>query len=269
MTSLAWIAACLAPQEADYAAAMKKVAERFTGKPGVVLHVGDSTTIANPYTTWARQGKGKTPADEAVLKWMHTGAKDDTDGWHLCRTEVAKYVSATAASGLRLDRLLAGGTKGMPSLAELLRKYNPQVVVLKLGHYDAEAGRKVADYKADLARAVDLMLANGTIPILTTIPLYAPQEELHRSYNAAVGEVAAEKKVPLLDLFAEIVKRRPHDWRGKLTDEKGCHLSAGADGVTPASEPTEENLRNCGYLLRGWLTVRKIAEVKERVLDRP
>src|SRR4051794_24631648 len=32
--------------------------------------------LANPYGTWPRTGKGKTPEDAAVLKWMHTDAKD-------------------------------------------------------------------------------------------------------------------------------------------------------------------------------------------------
>ncbi len=45
-----------------------------------------------------------------------------------------------------------------------------------------------------------------------------------------------------------------------------------ADGVHPTGEnaggePTEENLKNSGQLLRGVLSVRKIAEVKAKVLD--
>src|SRR5437016_3969379 len=75
----------------DYAAPMKKVAAKFRGQEGVVLHVGGSMTIANPYGTWPRSGKGKTAADEAILKWMHTEAKDKTDGWWLCRTELEHY----------------------------------------------------------------------------------------------------------------------------------------------------------------------------------
>ena len=34
-----------------------------------------------------------------------------------------------------------------------------------------------------------------------------------------------------------------------------------------ADEGTAENLPNSGYLLRGWLSVQKIAEVKRAVLD--
>src|SRR5205085_2205370 len=75
------------PEGWDYAAPMKKVAAGFRGQEGVVIHVGGSTTIANPYGTWARSGKGKTADDDAILKWMHTNANDKTDGWWLCRTE--------------------------------------------------------------------------------------------------------------------------------------------------------------------------------------
>ena len=45
------------------------------------------------------------------------------------------------------------------------------------------------------------------------------------------------------------------------------HLTAAQTGGKPAAEPTAENLRKSGYHLRGWLTVRKIAEIKRRVLD--
>src|SRR5580698_3821707 len=93
----------------DYVTPMKKVAARFKGKEGVVMHVGASDTIANPYTTWARQGKGKTPEDQAVLKWMHTDAKDKTDGWWLCRMEVVSHRAYTAESGLKSAMLFDGG----------------------------------------------------------------------------------------------------------------------------------------------------------------
>src|SRR5436190_22142472 len=91
----------LLPESWDYVAPMKKVAAGFRGQEGVVIHVGGSMTIANPYGTWARSGKGKTEDDAAILKWMHTEAKDRTDGWWLCRTEVVHYRAYTAESGLK------------------------------------------------------------------------------------------------------------------------------------------------------------------------
>ena len=118
--------------QADYAEAMKKVAAKFTGKEGVVLHLGDSITYANPYGGWAKYGKGKTPVDVAALKWMHCGA---------------------------------------------------------------------------------------------------------------------------------------NDWFGTLISNDGVHPTADQGGASVGSEPTEENLKNSGLLLRGVLSVRKIAEVKAKVVD--
>ena len=43
----------------DYTDAMRKAAAKFTGKEGVVIHLGDSITYANQYSGWARYGKGK------------------------------------------------------------------------------------------------------------------------------------------------------------------------------------------------------------------
>lgn len=256
----------LVPQAkaSEYAEAMKKVALKFRGKEGVVLHLGDSITYANPYSAWARHGQGKTARDQAILKWMHAGAGNDTDGWHLASVDRPGNRSETAASGVRSDEYLAGGKGGLPPLAEILKKYNPQIAVVMLGTNDASASRKAADYKADMGKIVDALLANGTIPILSTIPPHPGREELAKSYNTALAEIARERKIPLLDYAAEILKRRPKDWNGTLLGKGDVHPTAG----NAAAAPTEENLGSSGYLLRGWLSVQKVAEVKEQVIDR-
>ena len=100
------------PQSWDYADAMKKVAAKSHARPGVVIHVGDSITYANPYGQWARAGDGQTGEDKAALKWMHTGAGDDTDGWHLAAFDHPDGGrSYTACGGIRIDEMLAGGKK--------------------------------------------------------------------------------------------------------------------------------------------------------------
>jgi len=251
----------------DYAEAMKKVAARFTGKEGVVLHLGDSITYANPYSAWARYGQGKTAEDRAVLQWMHCGARDDTDGWHLASVDRPGGRSETAASGVRSDELLAGGKAGLPSLEEILKRFNPRMAVVMLGTNDAGANRPVEAYRSTMGRIVDAILSNGTIPILSTLPPHPSRGELVRSYNAALRELARERKIPLIDYEAEILRRRPQDWNGTLLARNDVHPTATQGGTGPADAPTEENLRNSGYLLRGWLSVRKIAEVKKWVLD--
>jgi lysophospholipase L1-like esterase len=255
------------PAAPDYADAMKKVAAKFSGKEGVVLHLGDSITYANQYGGWARGGKGKTPQEEAALKWMHCNDNNDSDGWYLARVDRPGNRSDTAVSGIRSYEYLEGGKSGIPPMAEVVKKYNPQIAVVLLGTNDANGGRTPAQYKADMTKVVDLLLGNGTIPILTTIPPIKGKDDVVKAYNAVLAEIVKEKKVPLIDLCAEILKRRPTDWLGTLISDDGVHPTGDHGGASPGSEPTDENLKNSGYLLRGVLSVRKIVEVKAKVLD--
>jgi len=249
----------------DYVAPMKKVAERFRGVEGVVLHVGGSMTIANPYGDWPRNGKGRTDDDRAVLKWMHTGAHDKTDGWWLCRTEVVHYRAHTSESGLQSHMLLQGGTRGLPPLEKLLAEYKPRIVVLEVGIYDVEEKRSAADYGKNMAKAIDLILEHGAVPVPTTIPPFKADLAGTKALNDALREIARERGLPLIDLEREILTRRPADWFGTLM--KRIHLTAREGGGSTSAEPTPENLAKSGYQLRGWLTVRKIAEIKKRVID--
>lgn len=267
MTALLAVLA-LQAKSADYADAMLKLAAKSKAREGVVIHVGDSITYANAYSGWARYGKGKTAPEQAVCAWMHVGKDDDTDGFFLCRVDRPGGRSDTAVSGIKSSEYLQGGKSGIPPLAEVVKKYNPQIAVVMLGTNDVTAGRSAAQYKADMAKVVDVMLANGTIPIVSTIPPYKGKDAEVKAFNAALLELVKERKLPHIDYHEEIVKRRPTDWLGTLISDDGVHPTTGLDGVNAGSEPTEENLKKSGYLLRGVLSVRKIAEVKARVLDR-
>lgn len=255
-------------QDWDYSGAMKKVAAKFKGKEGVVLHIGDSITHANPYGQWARAGEGRSEEDKAVLAWMHLGADDETDGWFLARYDHPNGGrSHTAAGGMRWDELLAGGRAGLPSLAELLKNYQPQIVVLMLGTNDGSAGRKVEDVSNDAETAVGLILENGTICILSTIPPHIGSPERSKAYNKALREIAKKHELPLIDYEREILKRRPDDWNGTLLNNNDVHPTAGIEGAKANSAPTDENLARSGYLVRGWLSVKKIGDVKRKVID--
>jgi hypothetical protein len=253
------------PEGWDYVPSMKKVAAKFRGTEGVVIHVGGSMTIANPYGTWGRIGKGKTEADTAILEWMHTEKRDKTDGWWLCRTELVMYRAYTSESGLKSAMLFAGGRRGLPTLAKILDEYQPRMVTIECGIYDVEDGVPLEDYRKNMAKALDSILDRGAIPLLNTIPPFQAQLDRTKQFNAALRELAKERGVPLIDLEREILTRRPDDWFGTLM--KRIHLTASEAGGNSGAEPTAENLKKSGYQLRGWLTVRKIAEVKRRVLD--
>ncbi|HEX7447847.1 MAG TPA: GDSL-type esterase/lipase family protein [Pirellulales bacterium] len=257
----------LLPEGWDYVPAMQKVAARFHGRTGVVLHVGDSITYSNPYGQWARVGQGHTEADKAILNWMHTGRDDDSDGWWLCRFDHPDGGrSYTAAGGMRLDELLSG-EKGVEALDALLVRYLPQMLVLMIGTNDVSRGRSVAEYQADLERAIQIVLDRGVVLIVSTIPPHHARQQLAQQYNQVIRQLAKKHGLPLIDFEREIVKRRPNDWNGTLLNKDDVHPTAGNDKLNAASTPTEENLRSCGYLLRGWLSVRKIAEVKRRAID--
>lgn len=249
----------------DWPAAMRTLAQKSSAREGVVLQVGDSITYANPYSQWPRYGKGKTKQDREVLKWSHTGEKNDQDGWHLCSTDQPRGRSYTAASGIRTDQMLKGGFRGLPSLKEILAKYKPQMVVFMLGTNDV-SGRKTEDFRRDYQRCVEQILAAGAIPIVSTIPPRRGRMEQVKAYNDAIIAIARDKKVPLIDYYGEILARRPEDWDGSLISKDGVHPSAKSGSAGSASEPTAENLRSVGYLLRSWLSVQKIGEVRAKSL---
>lgn len=250
----------------DYARAMRTVVASGKGLPGVVIHVGDSITYANPYGQWARMGKGRSEDDLATLKWMHTGDDNETDGWWLARFDHPDgNRSHTAASGMRADELLAGGHSNLPSLQSILEKYRPQAVVLMIGTNDVSANRTLGTYRADLERCVGLILAAGAVPVVSTIPPHPGRQALGRSYNESIRDIARQRSLPLIDFEREILKRRPKDWNGTLLGANDVHPTIARAGVEPISEPTAANLRESGYLLRGWLSVKKLAELRRTV----
>ena len=176
--------------------------------------------------------------------------------------------SHTACSGIRSEEMLAGGKQQMPPLSKIVATYKPQMVVLMLGTNDASANRTVDAFRKDMAKAVDTILDQGAICILSTIPPHPGKPELAKSYNEALRQIAKDRGLPLIDYEKEILKRRPNDWNGTLLGKNDVHPSGGKpDGVNATSAPTAENLRTSGYLLRGWLSVQKVAEVKKKVLD--
>lgn len=265
LTTLSAAVACgqfKAPEKYDYAPAMKKVAAKFKGTPGVYLHLGDSITYANQNTRWARGGKGFTPQEKAFLQWTHAGKRNEMDGWYLASVDVPNGRSHTAASGVRADQYLAGGKGGLPPLSDIIGKYKPQLALYMLGTNDISAGRPVGKYIVDVEKAVDMLLKNSTVVIVSTIPPYRGKGEQVQAYNNALRELAKKKQVPLLDLYAEM-QARAGDQIERYLGKDGVHLNPENAGG-PA---TPENLARDGYLLRCYLAVHKGMEVKAKVFD--
>ncbi len=244
----------------DYAPAMKEVARKFKGTPGVILLMGDSITYANQNTAWAIAGNGQSAEVKAFLKWSHAGEKNDADGWTAARVDVENGRSHTASSGITTGEYLAGGHHGLPSLAELIKKYNPQIVIYMLGTNDVNRGVAPAAAAANVEKAIDALLANGTIPILSTIPPMKGKNAQVEAYNAALKSLGEKKKIPMLDLFSEMkaVNANLDEW---LSD--GIHPTF----ADPNGAPTLANFKKTGYLFRCYCNIQKGMEVKARVID--
>lgn len=257
----------------NWAEAMQPVAKRGSGKEGRILLIGDSLTYANQSTRWARMGSGApgaTESDKAILEWSHANkGASDLNGWHLAsvdRVPGQAVRSETAASGIRTDQYLKGGYRGMDSLDALIRKHNPQVAIVLLGTNDVNAGRDPKDILADMNTIIEKLLANGTIPVLTTIPPLKndTRHKAAREVNDLYLRLAKARLIPVIDLYGEMVARQPDgQWQGTLVGPDGVHLTHDKAGEAP----TEENLRICGYLLRCWLTVQELKDVKAKVID--
>jgi hypothetical protein len=133
----------------------------------------------------------------------------------------------------------------------------------------------------DLVAIVDTLEAQQIVPILSTIPPRndAFSDELNVQFNAAVRSLAESRSLPLIDFYREIVLRRPGTtWIGTLISGDGVHPTASGAGYTTTSSPyaaggdpvthtTGAALENVGYLLRSWLTIQKLKEVKRYVVD--
>jgi hypothetical protein len=132
-------------------------------------------------------------------------------------------------------------------------------------------------YTENMAASLRRMLADGTVPMLTSIPPAA--REGHYEYWLAARSIAQGLKVPLIDYYAEILRRRPDDWNGRLPkfaaagkkDEYAVPTLVSGDGTHPsnpkqfAGDWSEEALSNSGYGLRDYMTIRMYAEVIRKV----
>jgi lysophospholipase L1-like esterase len=245
--------------------AMKAVTAKFKGAQGKVVPIGDSISYANPAGQWARRGAGRTPEEVAICKWMRSDVNDKTNGWWLAADDQPSNRSWTAASGLTAAQCLAGGHRGLPPLDNILADHDPQVAIILLGTNDAGQQVPVEQYLAAMETIYKKCLDRGTIPVVTTVPPRNPDPSGRVGpYNEGLVALAKKLGLPLVDYHGEILARQPGNaWQGTLISGDGVHPSAEGS----AGPATPENLAKCGYLLRGWLNVHKVMEIKQKVLD--
>ena len=233
-----------------------------------------------------------------------TGVKN---GWYLAAADTSGSRGMTAASGIDTAELLSGNGNGgtaMPSdtnaatakakvadggtysgnlhITTVCAAFaDAQFAVLMLGTNDVTAGRAVGDFSADLTGIVNAIEGQNIVVVLSTIPPhFTPTTQTAViAYNSAIRSFAQARGLPLIDFHEEILLRRPGTtWNGTLLGFNDVHPSASGGGYNSASDPyaaggdaathtTGEACLQVGYLLRSWLTVQKLKEVKSYVAD--
>ncbi len=225
------------------------------------------------------------------------------NGFYLAAADTSGNRGMTASSGLDTVELVSGNGNGgaaMPTTTNqaTARGYvsngasypanlqadtvaaafsNAPFAVLMLGTNDAGAGRSTAAFQTDLTSIVDALEARNIVVILSTIPPRTGPDAA--PYNTVIRSLAQSRGLPLIDYHAEILARRPGtSWQGTLISSDGVHPSASdatynsssdpyAAGGNAATHTTGAACDNIGYLLRSWLTVQKLKEVKSYVAD--
>jgi hypothetical protein len=243
---------------------MKKVRARCTGAPGTLALFGDSITVSMAF--WAPlRGEPKSMSDEMAQALKVVKAHIRPECWDKWRGP--KYGNEGSMT-IRWAH---------ENVDRWLKDHNPEVAVIMFGTNDL-AALEEKEYEEKTAEVVDRCLKNGTVVILTTPPPRRGLLEKSKRFAAAVRRVAKNKKTPLIDYHAEILKRRPADWDGalpKFKDVKGSEYEVptliARDGVHPSypkayRDYSEESLRCNGYALRSYLTLLSYAEVIRQVV---
>jgi hypothetical protein len=243
---------------------MKKAHARFTGTPGTLALFGDSNSVSMAFWAPLRgEPKGMSKEMAAAHKLVKGTMREEC--WAKWRG--SKY----------------GNEGGMTirwaheNVDKWLKDHNPEVAVIMFGTNDLGA-LEAKEYEEKTGEVVDRCLKNGTVVLLTTPPPRSGLVEKSKEFAGAVRRVAKDKKAPLIDYHAEILKRRPDDWDGalpKFKDVKGSEYEVptliARDGVHPSypkahQDYSKESLSRNGYALRSYLTLLGYADVIQRVL---
>ena len=250
--------------EPDWVEPMRRVHASSTGNKGVLLQLGDSHTYSMAHFAPLQYAdKAKLPrAAREALKLVDGYIQEECYRWK--GGEKGNYSGQTAA----------WGAKNVEAWSDALK---PEVAFVMFGTNDIRRG-SVDAHIGNLRSLLQKCLDRGVVVILSTIPpMHGFDEEVVETVQRQ-RKLAAEMKVPLIDLYAHVVNRRPTDWDGTLEQFKtyskwnvptlvsqdGVHLSNPQEWKT---DYTEQGLSRNGNTLRNYLSLMAYAEVINVVIN--
>ncbi|MBM4031930.1 MAG: hypothetical protein FJ291_09110 [Planctomycetes bacterium] len=240
----------------DWVEPMRAAHAKFKGQAGTVAQFGDSITITMAFFTPLSMDHKNVPADLA-----------EAHAW------LRKYVQPRCWRAWKGPQFGNEGRTttewGLAGIEGWLKKLNPEVALVMWGTNDTYQGPRPPKYTDNLRLIIQACLDNGTVPVLYTIPPKGDQAgnakntQLVETFVEAARSVAAEKKVPLVDFYKEIMSRQPTEF----------HKTLLGDGLHPSfpqayqQDFSEEALKQSGYTLRNYLTLKALWEVHQKVLS--
>src|SRR5438045_2350540 len=259
------LASAAQAEEPAWVAPMKQVHAKFTGKAGTFAQFGDSITVTMAYWSPLRYERKNLDQDgqkafELVNSYM---LKDCWDKW-----KGPDFGSNGSMTIRWADE----------NVDKWLKKLNPEVVLIMFGTNDINQ-LKIEEYDSKTRTVVQRCLDNGTIVILSTIPPRSGKLDQSRQFSDVIKKISTDMKVPLVDFFAECLKRRPDDWHGTLPkfndgNKDGYQVATliSKDGVHPSNpkqfsgDYSEVGLRSNGFVLRNYLTLIAYTDVIRKTL---
>ena len=251
--------------DGDWITAMREVHAKFSGREGTFAHFGDSITVSMAF--WAPLPyvrMNSSPEMEQAFKMVNEYLQPEC--WRDWKGPMY------GSEGMTTSRW------AYENMDQWLRDLNPETALIMFGSNDVHS-LELDEYRDKMRAIVQKCLDNGTVVILSTMPPRIKFQDKAAEFAAAVREIARELKVPLIDYYGEIMKRRPEDWNGsleKFSQWEGYNVPTllARDGVHPSqpekyrNDYSEEALSHSGFSLRNYLALMKYAEVMEEVLTR-
>jgi hypothetical protein len=223
-------------------------------------------TYSYAYGLWARNPNGGTVSDTDTAVFMRANVSDGGNGFDWSSGGTTAQNNGSWFHGF------------VGSIFTNSNLNDAQIAVIMFNIPD------IADPQ-DLSVVLDRVnefIAAGILPIVSTIPPRTDDpynQQYAYPYNEALHAFAEQQSLPIIDYAQEILLRRPNGtWANTLISGDGVHPSGNRNGYTAESDPylpggnaanhiTGDAALNSGYLLRTWLTVQKIKEIKRYVVD--
>ncbi|MBE2270558.1 MAG: SH3 domain-containing protein [Anaerolinea sp.] len=138
------------------------------------------------------------------------------------------------------------------------RLTRPAYAIVMIGTNDAPAF-DAGTYRANMTRIIDISIAHGVVPILSTLPPRAEFNDRIIEYNAVITQLGQQYGVPVTDLYSALI-----NLPNRGLDADGVHLSIppGAPASTMIFNST--NLAY-GTTMRNLTALQALAQVRSQV----